>query len=257
MKKNEIKIHKKNEIVRGGDILSLIGKRALNAVYYLIQKNNLYDIYKFKVKFSILRELMGLNENNDYVERMKDGLRELMETIELNNWTNPSDGITYNWYATRFINEVNFHKENEEWYAVIEANKTITGLMKLKENFTELSLIPKINKLRTKYAMKLYEFFKSFERFRYIDLPQDYLIRILGVEHNKTYASYYELKRLLQRQIKELNKKTEFEHLKLLEPTQEMKKEKYYRFLINPKNKKVLTDKKKIEEKIQNLFKRF
>ena len=257
MKKKEITIHKKNEIVRGGDRLSLMGKRALNSVYYLIQKHNLYDTYKFKVRFSVLRELMGLNENNDYVERMKEGLRELMETIELNNWINPLDGITYNWYATRFINEVNFHKENDEWFAVIEPNKTITGLMKLKENFTELSLIPRINKLRTKYAMKLYEFFKSFEKFRYIDLPQDYLLRILGLQENKTYKSYYEFKRLLQRQVKELNKKTDLEHLKLIEPTKQMKKEKIYRFIINPKAKKILKDKKKIEEMTQSLFKRF
>jgi len=257
MRKKEITIHKKNEIVRGGDKLSLMGKRALNSVYYLIQKNNLYDVYKFKVRFSVLRELMGLNENNDYVDRMKEGLRELMETIELNNWTNPLDGVTYNWYATRFINEVNFKKENDEWFAIIEPNRTITGLMKLKENFTELQLIPAMNKLRTKYAMKLYEFFKSFEKFRYIDLPQDYILRILGLQDVKTYNSYYELKRLLERQIKELNKKTEFEHLKLIEPTKEMKKEKIYRFLINPKAKKILKDRKKIEEMTASLFKRF
>jgi len=257
MRKKEITIHKKNEIVRRGDKLSLMGKRALNSIYYLIQKNNFYDVYKFKVRFSVLRELMGLNENNDYVDRIKEGLRELMETIELNNWTNPLDGITYNWYATRFINEVNFKKENDEWYAIIEPNKTITGLMKLKENFTELQLIPAMNKLRTKYAMKLYEFFKSFEKFRYIDLPQDYILRILGLQDVKTYNSYYELKRLLERQIKELNKKTEFEKLKLLEPTKDMKKEKIYRFIINPKNKQILKDRKKIEEMTANLFKRF
>ena len=257
MKKKEITIHKKNEIVRGGDKLSLMGKRALNSVYYLIQKNNLYDVYKFKVRFSVLRELMGLNENNDYVDRMKEGLRELMETIELNNWTNPLDGVTYNWYATRFINEVNFKKENDEWFAIIEPNRTITGLMKLKENFTELQLIPALNKLRTKYAMKLYEFFKSFERFRYIDLPQDYLLKILGIDPESTYKHYSKFYELLQRQIKELNKKTEFEHLKLTEPTKEMKKEKIYRFIINPKNKKVLTDRKKIEEMTASLFKRF
>ena len=257
MRKKNITIHKKNELVRGGDRLSLMGKRALNAVYLAIQKYNFYDVYKFKMRFSTLRELMGLNENNDYVERMKEGLKELMETIELNNWTNPLDGVTYSWYATRFLNEVNFKKENEEWYAIIEPNKTITGLMKLKENFTELQLIPLINKLRTKYAMKLYEFFKSFEMFRYIDLPQDYLLRILGIDPTSTYKHYSKFLELLQRQVKELNKKTEFKDLKLVEPTKELKKEKIYRFIINPKNKKVLKDKKKIEEMTKSLFKRF
>jgi hypothetical protein len=79
----------------------------------------------------------------------------------------------------------------------------------------------------------------------------------LGLQDTKTYSSYYELKRLLQRQIKELNKKTEFKELKLLEPTKEMKKEKIYRFIINPKSKRVLKDRKKIEEMTASLFKRF
>jgi len=264
MKKKEITIHKKNEFIRGEDSLTLTGKRALNAIYYLIQRHNFYDVYKFKIKFATLRETMCLNQNNDYIERIKDALRELMETIELNNWTNPIDGITYNWYATRFLNEASFYKDKEtkEWIAVIEPNKTTTNLMKLKENFTELSLLPIMNKLRTRYSVKLYEFFKSFERFRYIDLPQDYLLKILGLQENKTYKSYSAFFRLLQRQIKELNKKTEFENLKMVEPTKQMKKDKYFRFIINPKNKQVLKDKnpdkiKEIAKMTQSIFTRF
>ncbi len=38
-KKKSLTIHKANEIVRGGDNLSVYGKRALNAIYYLIQVN--------------------------------------------------------------------------------------------------------------------------------------------------------------------------------------------------------------------------
>lgn len=249
-------IHKKNELIRGADELSLMGKRALNAVYYLIQKYDLYNSHEFKVTFSKLRELMGINKNNDYVERMKDGLMELMQTISLNNWKNPLDGITYKWYATRFINEVSFLKENNEWIARIEANKTITRLMKQKINFTEILLIPIVNKLRTKYAIKLYEFFQSFQKIRYLDLYQDYLITILGLEEKKTYKSFYELKRLLNRQIEEINEKTNLKDLELLDPTKNFKKAKKYRFLINPQSKKDLSNREKIEEMTKNLFQR-
>jgi len=269
MRKKQLSLHKRNELTRGGDKFSIHAKRALNAIYYLIQHNvntgkkELIEKMDYiKIEFPYLRKMMGLEKVESYIKEIQDALTELQKaTLELNNFKNPKDNQVYQWYSMSFMSDVywKIDEKSGKKIAYIELPKLMKWLMINSNdgNFTKLDLIPTLNKLRTKYAMKLYEFFKSFERFRYIDLPQDYLIRILGVEHNKTYASYYELKRLLQRQIKELNKKTEFEHLKLLEPTKEMKKEKYYRFLINPKNKKVLTDRKKIEEMTQSLFKRF
>jgi len=37
-------------------------------------------------------------------------------------------------------------------------------------NFTKLELIDIVNKLRTKYAMKLYEYLQSFGGYKYIDI---------------------------------------------------------------------------------------
>jgi hypothetical protein len=257
--RKKVTIHKKNEIIRGSDDLSVNASKTLNVIYYLLQKNNLYSAKKIKIRFSTLRELHSLSNNNDYVGRLKESLLELMKTIELNNWTNPADGKTYHWYATRFLNEANFIKENDEWFCIIEVNNTIKQLMQIKSNFTEIDLIAYSNKLRTKYSMKLYEFFKSFETYRYIDLPQQYLLKLLGVTENKTYKSYYEFNRLLERQVKEIKKKTDLDKLKLVEATKEMKKEKIFKFIINPKSKKVLQkeNKKQIEETINSLIKRF
>ncbi len=254
--KKEFTIHKKNELIRGGDELSLTGKRILNVVYYLIQKNDLYNSNRFKVKFSIIKELMQIKNNNDYIERLQEGLMELMKTIELKNWENPLDGKTYKWYATRFVNEVSFLKENNLWYAIIEPNKTIVGLMKQKRNFTKIFL-SQTNKLRTRYSVKMFEFFQSFKKIRYLDLPQSYLIKILGLEEKKTYKSYYELNRLLKRQVKEIAEKTDLEQLKLLDPPKDFKKAKLYRFIINPTSKQDLKDPKKIEKMMGKLFQRF
>jgi len=242
-KKNDaLTIHKRNELTRGSDRYSVDAKRAVNAIYWGLQKypstqKDRYMVYDFKT----LRKLMCLESDNRYVDRMKVALNELMETIELNNWTNPLDGITYNWFATRFINEVHFFKnENGEWLARIEVNQTIKQLLLLESkdgNFTELELL-QVNKMRTKYSMKLYEYLKSFKAFRYIDITQKHMMKLLGFkEDHETYKNYSALKRLLERQLKEIAKKTDLEQVKLVN-SKVLAKEKKYRIIINPKSKR-------------------
>ncbi len=269
MRKKGITIHKRNELTRGGDPLSLYAKRALNAIYYLVQTNvnkdnaqAIENIDYIPIEFPYLRKMMGLEKVESYIKEIEDALTELQKaTLELNNFRNPKDNQVYQWYSMSFLADTSWKLDEKSGkkVAYVELPKLMKWLMihSSDGNFTKLDLIPTLNKLRTKYAMKLYEFFKSFEKFRYIDLPQDYIIRILGLQDKKDYHYYSHLARLLKNQIKELNKKTEFEHLKLTEPTKEMKKQKIYRFIINPKNKKVLTDRKKIEEMTASLFKRF
>jgi len=269
MSKKQITLHKRNEMIRGGDKLSIHAKRCLNAIYYLIQKNVnngkaeiIEKLDYIPIEFPYLRKMMGLEKVESYIKEIEDALTELQTTaIELNNFKDPRDGKIWNWFSISFMSDAswNLDEKSGKKVAYISLSPLIKWLMihSNEENFTKLDLIPTINKLRTKYAMKLYEFFKSFEKFRYIDLPQDYIIRILGLQDKKDYHYYSHLARLLKNQIKELNKKTEFEHLKLIEPTKEMKKEKIYRFLINPKAKRILKDRKKIEEMTASLFKRF
>ena len=269
MRKKQVTLHKRNELTRGGDPLSLYAKRALNAIYYLVQTNvnkgnaqAIENIDYIPIEFPYLRKMMGLQNVESYIKKIQDALTELQKTtLELNNFRNPKDNQVYQWYSMSFMSDAywKLDEKSGKKFAYVELPKLMKWLMihSSEGNFTKLDLIPTLNKLRTKYAMKLYEFFKSFEKFRYIDLPQKYLLKILGIDPESTYKHYSKFYELLERQIKELNKKTEFEKLKLLEPTKEMKKEKIYRFIINPKNKKVLTDRKKIEQMTASLFKRF
>jgi len=258
-KKNDaLTIHKRNELTRGSDRYSVDAKRAVNAIYWGLQKypstqKDRYMVYDFKT----LRKLMCLESDNRYVDRMKDALNELMETIELNNWTNPLDGITYNWFATRFINEVHFLKENNgEWIAKIEVNQTIKQLLLLESkdgNFTELELL-QVNKMRTKYSMKLYEYLKSFKSYRYLDIIQSHLMKLLGFkEDHETYKNYSALKRLLERQLKEIAKKTDLEQVKLIN-SKVLAKEKKYRIIINPKSKRDVTQ-TEAKTALENLLK--
>ena len=268
MRKKQMTLHKRNEMIRGGDELSVYAKRCLNAIYYLIQKNvnaNKAEIIEkldyIPIEFTYLRKMMGLEKVESYIKEIEKALIELQETtLQLNNFRNPKNNQVYQWYSMSFLSDVSWKLDEKSGkkFAYIELPKLMKWLMinSNNGNFTQLDLIPTLNKLRTKYAMKLYEFFKSFDKYKYIELPQDYILKLLGLQDKKDYQYYSHLSRLLKNQIKELNKKTEFVHLKLVEPTKEMKKEKIYHFIINPKNKSK-PNQKQIEEIVKKMIKRF
>ena len=269
MKKKEVTIHKSNQIIRGGDKLSLIAKRALNVIYYSVQRNVnegktniIQNLDYLPIQFPFLRQMLGLNRVESYITEIEKALKELQTTtLTLNNFTNPKDGQFYNWYSMSFLSDVSWMVDKQT--GIKKAYVALPPLIKHlmintnNGNFTSIDLIPTINKLRTRYSVKLFEFFQSFKKFRYIDLPQDYLIKILGLEEKKDYKYYSHLFRLLERQIKEIAKKTDLIYLKLLEPPKDFKKAKLYRFIINPNSKKDLSNRKKIEEMTKNLFQRF
>ena len=63
-------------------------------------------------------------------------------------------------------------------------------------------------------------------------------MKLLGFkEDHETYKNYSALKRLLERQIKEIAKKTDLNQVKLID-NKLLSKEKKYRIIINPKSKR-------------------
>ena len=185
---------------------------------------------------------------------MKKAFLELKEPIELNNFKHP-DGTLYHWYVCSFLNDAGFYKKDDgKWYADVEVNRLIKQLMQQEGNFTKLDLTHYLNKLRTKYAMKLYEYLKSFGAFRYLDITQEHLMKLLGFEpDHTTYKHYAKLKALLYRQLNEIAKKTDLEQVKLIN-SKVLAKEKKYRIIINPKSKR---DVSQLEAKtaLENLLK--
>ena len=250
--KKSLKIHKKNEIIRGADDYSLFAKRAMNAIYYYMQKENLYRYEILSIPFNHFRALLNLENEQNYVEIMKQAFLELKKPIELNNFTHP-DGTIYRWYATSFLNDVGFVKKNHRWYVKMEVNGTLKRLMQRKENFTELDLLVYQNKTRTKYAMKLYEFIKSFSKYRYIDLSAHHVRKLFRLEESKTYKNFSDLKRLLERQIKEIKTKTDLQNIEL----QIDKKNKAFRVIINPKASKETTSEQETEKKMEEFLRPF
>jgi len=222
MKKKQITLHKSNEMVRGADGLSVYGKRLVNAIYYLIQNNAnqgktelLQQMEYIPLEFPYLRKMLGLEKVESYIKEIEKAFTELHKPIQLNNFRNPRDNRLYNWYSISIISEASYKIDNNKKTAYVALAPLVKWLMihthdkELKGNFTRLELIPVINKLRTKYSMKLYEYLASFGAFRYLDITQKHLMRLFGIDENsKTYKNYSDLKRLLERQLKEIKEKT-------------------------------------------------
>jgi len=258
----DITLHKSNQIIRGGDKLTVHGKRLLNAIYFIVQfnvnsgkKELMENLEYLPLEFPYLRKMMGLQKVESYIKEIENAFTELQQSIQLNNFKNPRDGKLYNWYSISIISEASWSIDNNKKIAYISLAPLVKWLMIHTNdgNFTKLDLIPTINKLRTKYSMKLYEYLKSFGNYRYLDIPQSHLMRLFGIdEENKTYKDFSQLRRLLERQLKELIKKSDLKELKL-DDSKQLKKDKIFRIYINPRARKKTAPKEDIKNILESL----
>jgi len=254
--KNKITIHKKNEIVRGTDDYSVMGKRALNTVYWAMQKHQAYKHDNMIIRFSTMRKMMNLGSDQRYVETIKEALLELMQPMELNNFHHPIHDELFQWYATSVLDEAGFKKtENNEWVVHVKVSSLVRYIMQLKGGFTPLELIHIANSFRTKYAMKLYEYLRSFGAYRYLDITQKHMMKLLALDDKSSYRYYADLSRLVERQMREIAKKSDLPEVKLIK-SKTLSKQKIFRIQINPKSKKEV-EKTEAKMVLDNLMKRF
>lgn len=246
--KEKVTIHKKNEIVRGIDDYSLNARRALNAVYYAVQKNKLYRHNTFRMRMSTMRHLMQLEKDNRYIERIQEAILELKRTIVLNNYYHPVHETKYSWYATAFLNDVGFHKENDEHFINIEVSTLILHLMQTAGNFTQLDLLQHTQKFRSKYAFKLYEYLRSFAAYRYIEITHDHMTKLFNIkEDTKQHKYYSDLFKVVERAVKNVAKSSDLTELQLVK-SKALSKEKIYRIIIDPTANDILKSKALIEQ---------
>jgi len=254
--KTKITIHKKNEIVRGTDDYSVMGKRALNTVYWAMQKHKMYKHDYMNIRFSTMRKMMNLDSDQRYVETIKDALRELREPMEINNFYHPITEELFQWFSCSVLDEAGFKKDEKgEWYVYCKVSTLVRYIMQLKGGFTPLELIPVANSFRTKYAMKIYEYLRSFGAYSYIDITHNHMMKLLSISNTSSYKYYGDLLRLVERQLKEISTKSDLKNVKIIK-SKALSKDKIYRIQINPKSKK-LADKTEAKTALENIIKRF
>jgi hypothetical protein len=254
--KNIKNIHKKNHLVRGTDDYSVMGKRALNTVYWAMQKHKLYKHDVMAIRFSTMRSMMNLESDQRYVETIKDALRELREPMEINNFRHPITEEDYQWFSCSVLDEAGFKKNDAgEWLVHLKVSTILRYVMQLKGGFTPLELIEYANSFRTKYGAKLYEYLSSFGGSKYLDITQKHMMKLLNIDEMSKYKYYSQLFELVERQTKEIAKKSDLQQVKLLK-TKALAKDKIFRIIINPKSKKE-ADKTEAKTALENLVKRF
>jgi len=252
----KVSIHKRNEFVRGADGYSLLAKRAMNAIYWAYQKHGLYSHSSIPISFSTLRQLMHLETTNAYVDLLKEALLELKRPIELNNFYHPVMEVTYRWYATSFINDVGFRKsDNGDWVADIEVPNLIKYIMQQPGNFTMLELVPYLNRFRTKYAMKLYEYLKSFSGYGYLEVSQAHMMRLLGLSETSKYRYMSDLTSLLDRQLAEIASKSDLSGVRLVK-SKSLRRSRLFRIVLNPSSSRKVAQ-KDAQEALEGIINRF
>ncbi len=229
MDKEHLTILKRNEIIRGhSDDLDINAMRALNSIYWGIQQHGIHDNKVQIFKFSTLRKLMHLETTEQYISIIEKAIKDLMQPIVLRNYCHV-DGIEYKVFAMQFISGYRVTK-NDVTTVEITFNSDMNDLLKVHTNFTKLEFLKYSNSFRSKYTVSLYEYLKSFQTYKYIDMSMESLVQLMGCD-----SKYFsDLTKVIDRCMKEIIIKSDLKHIK----KKTFKKEKYFRFYLNPKGNK-------------------
>lgn len=254
VKIDTISIHKRNEVIRGGNTYSLSAQKLGNAIYHHVQLNRVYKDQRFQIPVATLREIMGLEKSNSYHSTIKNAVQELAAPITLYNIDKltgmSKKGQNTLWQQAQFLIEPKMIKKGKEMYIDAQMSPTIRVLIASSNegNFTQLVLNTHLNQVKSKHSYVLYEYLQSFNNFKVlggkVELSQERLDKMFNMEHNKKYIYFSSFKQLLERCVKDLNENTDM----ALELIVDKPIKKYYIYRIKQKEAKA---KEKRKEKSQ------
>jgi hypothetical protein len=217
--KKELTIHKRNEVIRGGNTYSLSAQKLGNAIYHHIQLNRVFAEERFRLPVKHVREIMGLEHNNNYVEAIKKAVHELSMPITLYN-TDQITGLRKKGRETlfqisQFLHDPIVEKDGKEIYIEAQMSPIMRVLIAESNegNFTQLVLNTHLKEVKSKHSYILYEYVKSYEDFNVIgnkiELGVERLDRMFNMEHNRKYLYFSSFKPLLTRAVNDINKNTD------------------------------------------------
>jgi len=219
VKKKELSINKRNEIIRGGNTYSLMAQKIGNAIYHHVQYNKVFQNERFRIPVTMIRETVGLDTSNNYMYSIKKSLVELAMPIELYNMDRNIGmhkvGQETLWQVAQFLIEPSLVKVGKEQFVEAQMSPTMRLLIASSNegNFTQLVLNTHLNNVASKHSYILYEYLKSFENFNMVgnrvEFNHDRLDKMFNLEHKKKYLFFSSFKPLLERCVEDLNKNTD------------------------------------------------
>ncbi|RLA57835.1 MAG: hypothetical protein DRQ78_12965 [Epsilonproteobacteria bacterium] len=141
--------------------LSLGAMKSLDAILHVYQDTK---ETKITLELATLRKKLGLEKNNDYVDRIKTYLMELKLPFELRDFHEYKTGKEVSFALTSFLNDVKAYKDTQHMLE-INISENFIDYMIEKSGYTEIDLTLS-KKFKTKYGYKIYEMY-----LRYYGLP--------------------------------------------------------------------------------------
>jgi len=141
--------------------LSLGAMKSLDAILHVYQDTK--DT-KITLELATLRKKLGLEKNNDYVDRIKTYLLELKLPFELRDFHEHKTGKEVSFALTSFLNDVKAYKDTQHMVE-INISENFIDYMIEKSGYTEIDLTLS-KQFKTKYGYKIYEMY-----LRYYGLP--------------------------------------------------------------------------------------
>jgi len=119
---------------------------------------------KISLELSYLRKKLGLERNNDYVDRIKTYLLELKLPFELRDFNDIKNGKKVGWALTSFLHDVTSYKDTQH-LVQIDISESFINYMIDQAGYTSINLSLS-KKFKTKYGYKIYEMY-----LRYYSMP--------------------------------------------------------------------------------------
>jgi len=137
---------------------------AMKSLDVILQVYHEYQNREIHMELSYLRKKLGLEKNNDYVDRIKSYLLELKLPFELRNFNDLKSGKKVSWALTSFLNDVKSYKETQH-LVEINISESFIEYMVDRAGYTNINLSLS-KKFKTKYGYKIYEMY-----LRYYSMP--------------------------------------------------------------------------------------
>jgi len=162
-KQKHFEILRKNNVItdsKNGELsLTALKLQDIILLKYQEIKNS-----KIVIELAYLRKKLHLEQNNDYVIRIKNALKELQLPIEVRDFTDIKTGKEISWLLTAFVQDVEVKKETQHLAHIQLSEKLINYLID-KAGYTEIIMQHTIM-CKTKYSYKIYEMY-----LRYYGIP--------------------------------------------------------------------------------------
>ena len=194
-----------NKFIEARYKLTLEEQRIFLSLVSLIQPDD-EDFKDYKISVKAIAELIGTKHKNMY-RVLDEATDRLMQRIIKIEAIDENDKKVFKKFA--FISYAEY-KEGEG-YLIVSIDKHLKPyLLQLKEQFSKVPL-KYLFRLRSTYAVRLYELLKQYENTGYrVDYLPD-LREMLGVEKNEYKRFEAFDRRVLKKAVEEINEKTDLE----------------------------------------------